>query len=374
MHGSNHANVQVQEQGLNPCGVDNVLVLQDLTQGHGYLMSLLNCFTVFDDGRAPVTSLPSTFYFQLPSSPSIKDSGGVMVNTKTSSTELDVIFDMNAVLEHLVVVLDQEEEEGKQPEQDPPASSSGEEKMTSCQASVVNHADVLRVLETLAEREKRDVDFMVAALGLVFIILVGAYGWTVYFILTKKKAATKPATKRKKSTRNALLSPARSMATFAASVDFSSRRSKTDEPPVDAVTIDRSRDAPSLVEESSSGAAKKLAFFRSKTPAPKRAIVTPPAASATRCVPAVSPCLQPEKDWEQKKVARRTRRRNRQTVLVSPIVAVPENGSMSDMSQPQESRKRIVPEVSKEEMSDAADAPLCPTSISDESAFLSDYW
>ena len=369
IHESNDAIIRVLQQGFNPCGIDNVLLLQGLKQGEGYLMSLSNCFALQEDNgeRLEVTSSPATFFFSLQSTHSLQENSGIMVNTKQPSTELHVAFDVTPGQDHLVA--DQEEGEVLPPMLD------GDDSRPTCRRPVDVHAEVLQLLETLAEREARDVDLMLTGLALAVVVLLGIYGWTVHTVAKKLSTVRISRNEAKIATQSTSLPPARSTMTIAPIVDTETRRSKTIESPMDSVIDDRTgvvNDDPPLVDEPRDHCSTpKFAPFGSLS-----SKVTPsPRHLDTIAKPPVSPCSQLEKDWEQKKAARRSRRRIRQTLPSSFLmpVPVPEDTSMVDTSSFQP-RKRLLPlsERCREEPT-SDDAPFCPTSVSDES-FLSDYW
>ena len=373
MHGSNEAHIHVLQQGLNACGIDNVLVLHHLQRGHGYLMSLSNCFTIVKEHeRVSVQSHPSTFYFALPHTGSSfsQHNGDIMVNTRQSSAELHVLFDMTPVLEHLASNHEQPE-----PHPSPPPINYEHEKMSTCQTPVDNHAQVLQFLETLTQRETQDADFMLTCLGVVLVALIALYGWTVYSILltTKGHSTKRKTTKTIASTRTVLLpSPTMSSATYPASVDGGTPHTKTYEPPVDAVIIDRMHvdDAPNLVEEPCGrGDKQKCVSFTSRyekltSPLPPLEISKP-----------LSPCSQLERDWEEKKAMRRNKR------AIRPVRF---NASLKPLTEPGDNippvdtfvvprSNRIVPHVGVSNDETTSDIPFCPTSIRDNS-FLDDYW
>ncbi|KAI2496567.1 hypothetical protein MHU86_17959 [Fragilaria crotonensis] len=369
IHESNEAIIRVRQQGFNPCGIDNVLLLEGLKQGQGYLMSLSNCFArlVDNDERFEVTSSPATFFFSLQSMPSFQENSGIMINTKQPSTELHVAFDVTSGKDHLVA--DQEEVE------ELPPIIDGDDTLQACQPPVDTHAQVLRLLETLAEREARDVDIMLSGLALAVVVLLGIYGWTVHTVAKKLSTVKIIKNEAMIATQRTNLPPARSTTTSASTVDTATRRSKTVEPPMDSVIVDRTGvnyDNPPLIDEPRDHASTpKFAPVDSLS----SKLMASPRHLDVFTKPPVSPCSQLEKDWEQKKAARRSRRRIRQP-LPSPClmpIPVPEDTSMVDASS-FKPRKRILPvsECCKEEPT-SDDAPFCPTSVSDES-FLSDYW
>jgi hypothetical protein len=270
MDDSKHVSVHVQEQGLNPCGVDNVLLLQDLSPGQGYLMSLVNCYTIVagddDDVHREIhlSTNPSTFFFDVPVSPSAKDNG-VMINTKKSSTELHVVFDMIAAVQDLHLV---SEHEKQHTECSPPVFEAPSSN-TTYQHSSYNQDELLRVLETLASREVQDVDFLLVSLGAVFVLLVVVYAWVVVSMIKKEKVSSRK-NGSKKSARSLLLPPCRSptrtyprTASSLTVEDPDDCRTKADVPPVVDVIIDRKRvvDSPRFVDDHP----RKSSFMSSTT-------------------------------------------------------------------------------------------------------------
>ena len=364
IHGSNESIIRVLQQGLNPCGIDNVLLLEGLKHGQGYLMSLSNCFTLVedDDERLPVTSFPSTFFFLLQSTPSIKEDSGIMINTMQSSTELHVTFDVTS-----------DRSSGEEEDESLPPILNGGDNMTACRAPVDIHAEVLRLLETLAEQEARDVDIMLSGLFLVVVVLLGVYGWTVYTLARKVSTVNVSTKKTKIAPRSSRSPPRRSTATFTPTGDADTRRTDPIEPPVDSVIFDCTDidDVPSLIDAPCGHCSTQdviLGSLPSKvTPSPRQldSVAKPP----------VSPCSKLEKDWEQKKAARRSRRRVRLTPSTSFLMPVPvaEESSMGNAFSVQPTKRILpLPECPQQEPT-SIDAPLCPTSVSDES-FLNDYW
>ena len=115
-----------------------------------------------------------------------------MINTKQPSAELRVAFDVTPGQDHHIT--GQEEEDERLP-----PILNGDDNMAACRAPDDMHAEVLRLLETLAEQEARDVDFMLAGLALAVVVLLGVYGWTVY-TLTRKVRAGKGNRKEPKTT------------------------------------------------------------------------------------------------------------------------------------------------------------------------------
>jgi hypothetical protein len=372
IHGSNEVHIHVLQQALNPCGIDNVLVLHHLQQGQGYLMSLSNCLThAKEHNRMSVQPYPSTFYFALlpTGSSSNKNNGDIMVTTKQSSAELDVVFDMTPVLELLA-------SNQEQPETylSPPPITYDDEKTSTCRTPVYNNAQVLRFLETLTERETKDADLMVASLGVVLVALVALYGWTVYSILltTNAHSRKRKTTKKIASARTALHSSSKSLAAYPTSVDGDTLRAKTDEPPIDAVIIDRMHldDAPSLVEETCDHVDKQ----KNGSFTPGCDILTSLLVPLDISKP-LSPCSQLERDWEEKKATRRSRRCTRQIRFHAPMkpIAVPEDIPLTVDTFVIKQTNRIVPHIDMSNGETTSDIPFYPTSISDDS-FLNDYW
>lgn len=370
MHGSNEVDIHVLEQSLNPCGIDNVLVLHQLQQGQqGYLMSLSNCFTqAADHNRIPVQPYPSTFYFALlPDGRSFSNNhGDIMVNARQTAAELDVVFDMTLVREHRASNQEQPETHPS-----PPPIIYEDEKMSTCQTTVENNAQLLRFLETLTERETQDTDFMLTSMGVVLVALIALYGWTVYSILLTTKAHSKrrKATKKVAPTRTVLDSTTKSSATNPCAVDGDTPLARTNEPPIGAVIIDGMHldDTPSLVEEPCDhGNAHMNDSFTSRGDK----LTSHLSASKPS-----SPCSQLERDWEEKKAARRGRRRTNQVRFNGSLkpIAVPEDTPLTVDTFAIKQTNRIVPRIDMSRDETTSDLEFCPRSISDYS-FLNDYW
>lgn len=369
------------QQRLNPCGIDTVLLRRDMMAGQGYLMSLANCFAVVENEKIPITPSPANFFFESPSVAHIEHREGAMRNEKDRSTNLQLVFDMTALQGRLM----KDQANAKQP---PPESFSS--KQTVCEASSSDNDALLRVLETLAEREARDLDRMLILLAAIFAILVVIYAWTALSILTKKKGQTALIDTATNWFRTPFAKPAprptRPPSVPNESVHSGNRRTiKEDAPPVDSVTFDRSRtDAPSLIEEPThvrqiigTLEAKPRSTFKKPLAAnPPASIAEPPRFFASRnnnkasppfaakqARPPLSPCSRLAKEWEDKKVSRRSKRRTRAPRLVPPQPLLQQN-------QPR--KKSIVP-ITPPDPSENNAVPLCPTSVSEES-FLNDYW
>ncbi|KAI2490681.1 hypothetical protein MHU86_23892 [Fragilaria crotonensis] len=164
------------------------------------------------DGAPPDSSFP------LWSMPSFQENSGIMINTKQPSTELHVAFDVTSGKDHLVA--DQEEVE------ELPPIIDGDDTLQACQPPVDTHAQVLRLLETLAEREARDVDIMLSGLALAVVVLLGIYGWTVHTVAKKLSTVKIIKNEAMIATQRTNLPPARSTTTSASTVDTATRRSK----------------------------------------------------------------------------------------------------------------------------------------------------
>ena len=367
IHGSNNAVIRVRDQSLHPCGMDNILFLQGLIAGQGYLLSISNCFTRINDGGSfPVLAYPSTFVFTLKAIPPFKNDFGVLIKAKEPTTELHVTFDTTQVKEAIYPT-----REGFEDLRPPSPSIIGSnDTLATCRAEMNAHANALRLLESLAEREARDVELILTGLSVLLAFLLCVYGRTIY-IVAKKSQLSKAETTQTIADKPYHTSSGSSLKSFLPSADIEIEHAGINQPPVEAVIIDRAsnEDVPALIDEQPElCATPKFCFLglrgNAVSPSPSRPdIVTKP----------VSPCSQLEKAWEQKKAARRSRRRVRQTLSPSSVgpIHVPEDmGVLGKL----EGRPRLVPlkELPMDRATSDGVAPFC-TLVSDES-FLNDYW
>ena len=218
--------IRMKQQALNPCGMDNVLLLRDLPPAAdpaSYLLSLTSCETVLTHVETPdgvidmdpvtvsVHASPSTFSFafdSITSSVQSLDRDNVVVNPRSASAELNVNFDFTMALDHLEAVWSEDTEDlalkqnaigtKENPSRDGPlVEEIGEhfsplkERPDAALRATDHHDELLSVLRELAEKEARDLDWMLAALALIFILLLALYVRTVLPLIRANKASVK---------------------------------------------------------------------------------------------------------------------------------------------------------------------------------------
>jgi hypothetical protein len=200
----------LQQNPLNPCGMDNVVILQNLPWHHdgNVLMSLTSCRVLVQDIVFPVEPKPSTFALSF---------------TEESShmTELDVMFDFAvartrwnelaavAKKHHLQDDDDADDDSAfssnhtvrpekslfaqdcMSPPQDriPPFHNTGEEY---CSENMIHasHPDqriVLARLQAMAEKEAQDLDRLLGVLGILGALLLGLLLWSGHQLYESSK-------------------------------------------------------------------------------------------------------------------------------------------------------------------------------------------
>jgi hypothetical protein len=351
-------------------------------------MSLMNCVAILEDEeRIAINASPSSFFFEL-----LQESF-TPVQLKDTSTELHVFFDLSPVHSHLLNSMMKDTTTTVNDMNDTTIHLEPQEYLTESN----NHADVLRILESLAEREIRDTDRILVCMALLCMALVGSYLWMYVSILDKK--VSKSSTPCKASAymeslhARALTSPPSPMpnrvkvqsARVEANNPDSSQGSKSSlkrnlfeqELAFIGVVHERSSLPPRVANDAVESSpvppdlppVDSVVFECCNTPSPEEdvntdepVVISPNRDKWTRSnsappsfLPAhktLSPCSRLAHEWQQTRGARRNKRRCHPKHLV-----------------PMEKKaNRPLPLLSP-----ADSEPVCPTSVSDDS-FLNDYW
>jgi hypothetical protein len=229
--------IRMDRQELHPCGLDNVLLLQDLPPAAdpaSYLLSLSSCGMRVSQVEVsskrpidiapfvvPIQAVPSTFSFTFQTHSGKHSTGqnGVVVNPTSAAAELNVVFDFSLALNHFEQVWNEyeeamateetmttttettEEQNNKSPifNRDMPPVLMDKTKMAECSTNVLpsshyshhhhHHDDLLHVIRELAEKEAQHLDYMLVGLGLVFVLLVVHYARTVLPLIRSKRSS-----------------------------------------------------------------------------------------------------------------------------------------------------------------------------------------
>ena len=229
--------IRMERQALHPCGMDNVLLLRELPPAAdpaAYLLSLSSCemlvtqietpngVVMVDPMKVSVQATPSTFSFAFENASSRPESpgnNGIVVNPRSASAELNVVFDFSVAISRLEEALKgkydaltkvQANEENNPSLREYDARPlSLEEMKASCSDKSSNaqavhrdahhHDELVHVVRQLAEKEALHLDYMLAALGLVFLLLLVHYVRTVLPVLRAKRSLSAFSKKRNKS-------------------------------------------------------------------------------------------------------------------------------------------------------------------------------
>mmetsp|Transcript_7554 Transcript_7554/g.11527 ORF Transcript_7554/g.11527 Transcript_7554/m.11527 type:complete len:430 (+) Transcript_7554:83-1372(+) len=180
---TNDAILRVDQLDLNPCGFENVLLLEKLMPGKVYLMSLFDCYTAMNKIDIPVISSPSAFFFSLEERPLVKE-GKLSFHHRKNIVELEVMFDISDAFVHLISV--QRETEQRNPLLSNESISLVEnEYQHKVEVEAGNNPrthnahkrfnEILKLLEKNAERDSRDIDLILCVTLCVFLALLVLY-------------------------------------------------------------------------------------------------------------------------------------------------------------------------------------------------------
>lgn len=234
--------IRMDRQALHPCGMDNVLILRNLppaADSAGYLLGLSSCEMIvshIDTPSGNMMELPRPFQVSVQAAPSTfsfsfndKDSShassnhGVVVNPRSASAELQVVFDFGDAVERLEsvlqkqyqdvrttsIVVDDNDDASLKDNDETVVMTTEEETHTTCGPTWNDNVEMmsrnnvpppsrhndelLHVLRELAENEAQHLDYMLVALGLVFCLLLVHYARTVMPLIrgSKQVASTK---------------------------------------------------------------------------------------------------------------------------------------------------------------------------------------
>ena len=199
-----YAATYLGQQEFNSCGLDNVILLQDVplvSKSGGYLMSLSSCQTklmgnanTHDEIFAPIQAIPSTFLLFLNTANIIEESQLLRVALHPSEneelTELEVTFDFleaESVFSETWKKMSENITLEGEWETDKNTFRSSEEAIVASEAlKSENHEQILLVIKSFAEKEAREMNQLLAGLAAVAVALIGSYVWLAVSILKKK--------------------------------------------------------------------------------------------------------------------------------------------------------------------------------------------
>ena len=202
-----YATTFLGQQEFNFCGLDNVILLQDVplvSKSGGYLMSLSSCQTkvrvnanTHDEIFAPIQAIPSTFLLFLNTASMIEENQLPRADHHPSEIgeliEFEVTFDFleaESILSEIWTTLSENITlKSKWGPAESTVQSSEEVIVASEALKSEKHEQVLLVIKYLAEKEAREINQLLAGLTAIAFALIGSYIWLAVSILKKKKTS-----------------------------------------------------------------------------------------------------------------------------------------------------------------------------------------
>lgn len=176
----------LEQNPLNPCGVANVVMLQNLPWHGNVLMSLTSCRVLVDGSVFPVEPKPSTFAVSF-------------TDESPHMTELDIMFDFSAAnTRWKKLATEAKNRRGEVHENSAlPSNHSGYSMEDQSfvqdwiQHSRPDHQIFLSHLQAMAEKEAHDLDRILGILGIVGAVLLGLLLWSGYRLSESSKMGSR---------------------------------------------------------------------------------------------------------------------------------------------------------------------------------------